>query len=87
MLEHFQWDDYAEYEKKEGEKQDEIEKGLADVIIYCLQFAMKTDIDIAKAIGEKLKANAKKYPARLFKNKKKSGETYYKIKAEHRKKK
>ena len=85
LLEHFQWEDYAEYEKKGHDKKKEIEKELADVVIYCLEFAMKTDIDVARAIEEKLKVNAKKYPAHLFKNKEKSAQNYYKLKAKHRK--
>lgn len=87
LMEHFQWDDYGQYQKDEKEKQKEIRKEIADVIVYSFEFAMKIGIDITQAVEEKLKANAKKYPAHLFKNKKRSGEIYYKIKAEHRKKK
>ena len=64
LMEHFQWDEYKQEEKLE------IERELADVIIYCLQFAVVNRIDIARAVQEKLAKNAKKYPVRLFNDKK-----------------
>ena len=43
-------------------KRDAIEQELADVIIYALQFANQTGIDIAAAIAAKMEINARKYP-------------------------
>lgn len=56
LLEYFQWDDFV---KNKAKNKKEIECELADVIIYCLEFALSERIDISKAIGEKMKINAK----------------------------
>lgn len=86
LLEHFQWDDYPEY-TKEKKRIDEIRNELADVLIYCLQFAAATHIGIAEAIAKKLARNAKKYPARLFQNSTRNAREYYRIKEAARRKK
>ena len=39
-----------------------IEEELADVVIYALQFANQTGIDVAAAIAAKMAINARKYP-------------------------
>ncbi|RME70229.1 MAG: nucleotide pyrophosphohydrolase [Verrucomicrobia bacterium] len=39
-----------------------IEEELADVVIYALQFANQTGIDLATAIEAKMEINARKYP-------------------------
>lgn len=86
LLEHFQWDDYPKYAQRK-KRTNEIEKELADVIIYCLQFSAANKIDIAEAIGIKLKENAKKYPANLFRKGQENASNYYLIKEAVRKKK
>lgn len=85
LLEHFQWDDSDYAEKKEHV--EEIKKELADVIIYCLQFAAANSIDIVRAVESKVAENAKKYPARLFQNSTWNAREYYRIKEAVRKKK
>ncbi|TSC67160.1 MAG: nucleotide pyrophosphohydrolase [Parcubacteria group bacterium Gr01-1014_66] len=80
LLEHFQWDGYEEYMDKAQDKKNEIANELADVLIYCLQFAAKTDIDISHAIERKLMLNAKKYPARLFRDNIKASKNYWLVK-------
>jgi dCTP diphosphatase len=62
LLEHYQWSEEAVDNKQA------LADELADVLIYCFQFAQRTDIDIAEAIKGKLKKAAKKYPAENFKN-------------------
>ena len=44
LLEHFQWDDYKE------ENEAELESELADIVIYCLYFAVSNNIDVSKAV-------------------------------------
>ncbi|MDD5083480.1 MAG: MazG-like family protein [Candidatus Moranbacteria bacterium] len=56
LLEHFQWS-----EKGDGDAL-EIKRALADVMIYCLEFATLNNIDISEAIHEKMLQNEKKYP-------------------------
>ena len=51
ILEHFQWRD-------EVKDRDELAGELADVALYLLQLASVTEIDLEKAILDKLKVNA-----------------------------
>ena len=48
LMEHFQWDDYKE------ENEAELESELADIVIYCLYFAVSNKIDITKAVKKKV---------------------------------
>lgn len=82
LLEHWQWDDLPA-------KDDwpEIKEELADTIIYCLSFANAVKIDIARAVADKLKHNAKKYPVAVFKKNKGGNKDYYRIKKRFRRKK
>jgi NTP pyrophosphatase (non-canonical NTP hydrolase) len=50
VLEHFQW-------QEELEKPDSISDELADVALYLLQIASLADIDLEKAILDKLEKN------------------------------
>jgi dCTP diphosphatase len=54
LLEIFQWDSEGNPER--------VKEELADVMIFCLQLAMKYDFDIEEIILEKLAANEVKYP-------------------------
>lgn len=64
LMEHFLWatSDDSHRVAREKAKRRDIEDELADVIIYALEFANMTGIDVAGAIERKMKANAKKYP-------------------------
>lgn len=79
LLEHFQWQNLPN-------KNKEIEKELADIIIYCLEFAISSKIDIASAIEKKVEYNSNKYPRSLFNQKNKSLKDYERIKKEFRSK-
>lgn len=64
LMEHFLW---ATPEASRTIAQDEtrrakIEEELADVVIYALEFANMTGIDVAGAIERKMTANGVKYP-------------------------
>lgn len=64
LMEHFLW---ATPEKSRAIIRDDakclkIAEELADVVIYALEFANATGIDISAAIEAKMEANAKKYP-------------------------
>lgn len=79
LMEHFQWSSVEEAKeslKKKRNKQ-EIEKELADILIYVLEFAQLYDIDLTAAINKKININAKKYPVHLAKGKAHKY-TYYK---------
>lgn len=64
LLECFQWKNNEEVEKMlENKKEKEhIEEEIADVAIYLMQLAHSLDIDLKKAIEDKIIKNAKKYP-------------------------
>ncbi len=81
LMEHFQWGDWKE------ESREEVEKELADIVIYCLSFASSNGIDVSSAVMKKLEHNAKKYPVSLFNKNRNSSEDYYRIKKEYRKNK
>ena len=47
--------------KEDQEFKKKVGKELADVIIFCLNFANITDIDLSSVIKEKISINGKKY--------------------------
>ncbi len=65
LMEHFLWDTpEASREKVANDpaRLAKIEEELADVVIYALEFANMTGIDVAAAIERKMAQNAAKYP-------------------------
>ncbi len=44
------------------DKRAALQDELADIVVYCLEFANQTDIDLASAITAKMARNAQKYP-------------------------
>lgn len=64
LMEHFLWatpEASAELARQPA-KRAAIESELADVVIYALEFANITGIDVAGAIERKMAANAARYP-------------------------
>ena len=64
LMEHFLW---ASTEQSRAIAADPAKRGkiadeLADVVIYALEFANMTGLDVSAAIEAKMAANAKKYP-------------------------
>ena len=64
LMEHFLW---ATNEQSRSIASDPVKRGkiadeLADVVIYALEFANITGLDVTAAIEAKMAANAKKYP-------------------------
>ena len=65
LMELFQWvgvEDPAEV-KKDEQRMQEIREELSDVFAYTLSLANALDIDLSSAYAQKMKKNAKKYPA------------------------
>jgi len=64
LMEHFLWADGAASRERcrEPDRRRKIEEEIADVVIYSLEFANITGIDLAADIEAKLAANAQKYP-------------------------
>lgn len=65
LMEHFLWADQAGQQAvlARPDKRAKIQDELADVIIYALEFANMTGIDVATAVTSKMQTNALKYPA------------------------
>jgi NTP pyrophosphatase (non-canonical NTP hydrolase) len=64
LMEHFLWatPEESRTTAKDPAKRGKIAEELADVIIYALEFANATELDVAAAIEAKIETNAKKYP-------------------------
>lgn len=64
LMEHFLWasPEASRAIALEPAKRAKIEEELADVMIYALEFANMTGLDVAGAIERKMQANAIKYP-------------------------
>jgi dCTP diphosphatase len=64
LMEHFLWatPEQSAAIARDPAKRQKIADELADVVIYALEFANITGLDLASAIDAKMAANAKKYP-------------------------
>ena len=64
LMEHFLWATPEESRSVASNpaKRAKIAEELADVVIYALEFANATGLDIAASIESKIAANARKYP-------------------------
>ncbi len=64
LMEHFLWatPEASRTIAQDEAKRKKIEEELADVVIYALEFANMTGVDVAAAIETKMAANAAKYP-------------------------
>jgi len=64
LLEHFLWStqEQSRVIVADPARRGRIADELADVVIYALEFANATGLDVAAAIETKMAANAKKYP-------------------------
>ena len=64
LMEHFLWatPEASRGVTEDAAKRQQIEEELADVVIYAIQFANMTGIDLSASIERKMAANAAKYP-------------------------
>ncbi len=69
LLEIFQWLTPEESFQviKDPKKAKQIQHELADILYYTLRIADRLDIDLEKAVIDKLRENAKRYPIKLSK--------------------
>lgn len=65
LMEHFQWIDVAESRrvKDDPAKLADVRDEIADVLCYVIALANELDVDLAKAVRDKMVKNAIKYPA------------------------
>ena len=64
LMEHFLWatPEQSKAIAVDAVKRQKIADELADVIVYALEFANATGLDVAGSIEAKMRANAEKYP-------------------------
>jgi len=68
LMELFQWSNFEDIEKfKDDEKiMENIRDEVADIFMYILSFTNSMNIDLSKAVVDKMKKNCLKYPASKF---------------------
>jgi NTP pyrophosphatase (non-canonical NTP hydrolase) len=68
LMEIFQWQDARASAGllRRPRSRRAAQEELADVLIYCLAFANRADLDVTRAIRAKLARNRRRYPARVF---------------------
>jgi dCTP diphosphatase len=69
LLQLFLWKNSEEIASLTQEKRQRIEEEIADIAIYLLELADNLQIDLGRAIEDKLRLNAKRYPATKAKGK------------------
>ena len=71
LLQIFQWITPQESEqfKNDLSKVQQIKEELADITIYCLSIANTLNLDLTKAVLNKIEQNKKKYPTNIYKGK------------------
>ncbi len=65
LQEHFLWKksvDVMSQLESDPKFKDEVSEELADVVMYCLNFANAINIDLSSTIKNKIKKNNEKYP-------------------------
>ncbi len=62
LLEHFQWKTKTEAEEYIKKNRVKVEEEIADIALYLFELADNLDINLLKAMEEKIKENARKYP-------------------------
>ena len=62
LLEIFQWLTPEQSQQLSPEKKQHAREEIADVMMYLLRLADKSDIDVMQACQEKIQQNAAKYP-------------------------
>ncbi|MEW5762275.1 MAG: nucleotide pyrophosphohydrolase [Bacillota bacterium] len=72
LMELFQW--RGGEELLDDAERRELQRELADVMIYCLAMANAAGIDLADAVREKVGLNALKYPADRYRGRYRIGE-------------
>jgi NTP pyrophosphatase (non-canonical NTP hydrolase) len=64
LMEHFLWAtaEQSRVTAQDPAKRARIAEELADIVIYALEFANATNLDVAAAVEAKIELNARKYP-------------------------
>lgn len=65
LLEIFQWLDVEESISPDNKQMDQVKSEVADIAMYLFRFCDLLDVDLERAIQNKIVQNAKKYPVEL----------------------
>ena len=65
LLEHFQWLTPEQSQELPPEVREQVAHEMADIQIYLATLSDRLGIDIGPAVAEKMRLNARKYPADL----------------------
>jgi len=63
LVEEFQWLTEEQSQALDTERRERVRLELADVFIYLLRLADRLDVDLLRAVDDKIAQNEKKYPA------------------------
>ncbi|HEV3006713.1 MAG TPA: nucleotide pyrophosphohydrolase [Pirellulales bacterium] len=71
LMEHFQWltPEQARAVAEQPEKLTQVGEELADVVCYALALANELQLDVARALRDKMVKNERKYPAEEYRGK------------------
>jgi NTP pyrophosphatase (non-canonical NTP hydrolase) len=64
LMEHFQWGENGEDQAllTDPKRKTEIGAELADILIYCISFALQADLDISEIVQAKMAQNQGRFP-------------------------
>ena len=64
LMEHFQWQENGAGQVllDDPAKKTEIGEELADILIYCIAFALQADLDISETVQAKMEKNKSRFP-------------------------
>lgn len=63
LVEHFQWLTFEQSINLSPEKKQAVSYEMADILVYLLRMAERLDVDILKAVQDKMAINEQRYPA------------------------
>jgi NTP pyrophosphatase (non-canonical NTP hydrolase) len=76
LVEHFQWLSAEQSETLSPEKLEEVRLELADIQIYLIRIADRLNVDLIRAVKDKMARNEERYPADKVKGSAKRAEEY-----------
>jgi dCTP diphosphatase len=64
LMEHFQWTENGAGQQllEDPQRKAEIGEELADILVYCISFALQADLDISEIVRAKMEKNQTRFP-------------------------
>lgn len=76
LVEHFQWLSAEQSENLSPEKLEEVRLELADIQIYLIRIADRLNVDLIRAVADKMARNEERYPVDKVKGSAKRADEY-----------